>query len=163
MASIGTIVSGHVASLLRSPGGFRTQLGNVAELAGIEVAPAGPECVLEQGAPSADATVIEKYPAVYVFCEKLTNNLTEKGRRFSGKARISIECRVSQDRTDGLDAKTRVFTDAIAEVLYNARGRWPSGMFYSGAYEIQFGPIRRGGKNVVQSAKVLLDVDVSSN
>jgi len=162
MASIGTIVSGHVANLLRSPNGFRTQLGNVAELAGVEVAPAGSECVLDQGAPS-DAAAIEKYPAVYVFCEKLTNNLTEKGRRFSGKARISIECRISQDRTDGLDAKTRVFTDAISEVLYNARGRWPCGMFYSGAYEIQFGPIRRGGKNVVQSAKISLDVNVSSN
>ena len=151
MASIGTIVSGQIASVLRQP-----------ELAGIEVGPVGPDCVLEQAGPT-EAAAVERYPAVYVFCEKLTNNQTEKGRRFSGNARVSVECRVSQERPNGLDAKTRVFADAIAEALFNARGRWPNGMFYSGAYEIQFGPIRRGGKNVVQAAKITLDVDISTS
>jgi hypothetical protein len=34
-------------------------------------------------------------------------------------------------------------------------------MFYAGGYDVEFGPVKRGGKNFLQSAKVSFEVDVS--
>ena len=47
------------------------------------------------------------------------------------------------------------------DVLDKKRGSWTGGVFYTGGYEIQFSPIKRGGRNFVQSAKVELTVNVS--
>ena len=164
MANIGTLVSSQVASLLRSADtGVGAQMAELSMQSGLQVAAIVPAQILEQSAPPPDYTSAERYPAVYVTCESLANLQAEKGRRFSGKARIGIECRLSQDRVDGLDAKVRLVADAVAETLFQSRGNWTDSMFFGGAYEVQFGAMKRGGKNVVQTARITLDVDVSSN
>jgi hypothetical protein len=130
---------------------------------GIEVTAIVPAQVLEQSAPPHDYPAAERFPAIYVTCESLSNLQTEKGRRFSGKAQIAIECRMTQDRVDGLDAKVRLVADAVAEALFQSRGNWNDSMFFGGGYEVQYGAMKHGGKNVVQSARITIDVDVSSN
>jgi hypothetical protein len=162
MASIGTDVSAQVASLLRATNGVGAQLAALADQTGVAALSLPPEQVLEQSAPASDAVFVERYPAVYVSCEKLTNLQSEKGRRFSGKARMVVECRVSQDRVDGLDASMRLLADAVTEALFQSRGNWTDTMFFGGAYEVQYGTAKHGGKNLLQAAKVTLDVDVSS-
>jgi hypothetical protein len=164
MASIGSLVSAQVASLLRSTdAGIGAQMAELSTQSGTEAAAIGAAQIFEQSAPPSDYPFAERYPAIYVTCEKLSNLQSEKGRRFSGKARIAIECRLSQDRVDGLDAKVRLVADAVAETLFQSRGNWTDSMFFGGAYEVQYGAMKRGGKNVLQSAKITLDVDVSSN
>jgi hypothetical protein len=164
MASIGTLVSSQVATLLRaSDAGVGVQMAEIAAENGVEVTAIDTPQILEQSAPPNDYPSAERYPAVYVTCESLTNLQTEKGRRFSGKARVAVECRMTQDRIDGLDAKVRLVADAIAETLFQSRGTWTDSMFFGGRYEVQYGAMKRGGKNVVQSARITLDVDVSSN
>jgi hypothetical protein len=51
--------------------------------------------------------------------------------------------------------------DAVTQVLDANRGSWGEGAFYAGGYEVSFDPIRHGGKNFIQSAKVSFEVDLS--
>jgi hypothetical protein len=164
MANIGTLVSSQVATLLRaSDAGVGAQMAELSTESGVEVTAIAPAQILEQGAPPPDYPAAERFPAVYVTCESLSNLQTEKGRRFSGKARVVVECRMTQDRVDGLDAKVRLVADAVTETLFQSRGQWNDSMFFGGGYEVRYGAMKRGGKNVVQSAQVTIEIDVSSN
>ncbi len=164
MASIGSTVSSQVAALLRAgDSGVGAQMAGLSLDTGVAAAAIGAAQILEQSAPPSDYSSAERFPAIYITCESLSNLQTEKGRRFSGKAKMAIECRLSQDRIEGLDAKVRLMADAVAETLFQSRGSWTDSMFFGGRYEVQYGAMKRGGKNVTQSAKITFDVDVSSN
>ena len=102
-----------------------------------------------------------QYPALLVYCDKLSNSLKEKFRQFSGKARIIVEARYSQDVLSGLEVNTEIYVDSVCALLDNSRGDWGSGFFYSGGYDVSFEPVVRGGKNFLQRAKVAFDVEVS--
>ena len=41
-----------------------------------------------------------QYPALFVYCDKVTNSHREKFRKFSGKARLNIEIKSSQSRLE---------------------------------------------------------------
>jgi hypothetical protein len=103
------------------------------------------------------------YPAVHVYCEKVVNDLAEKFRTFSGSVHMTVELRYSQDRLDGLQDALEQGVEATAAALNAARGDWGDGMFYFGEYEIGFGPIKRGGRNFLQVAKVTFEIGVSRN
>jgi len=164
MATIGTLVSSQVATLLRaSDAGVGAQMAELSTESGVAVIAIVPAQILEQSPPPRDYPSAEHFPAIYVTCESLANLQTEKGRRFSGKARVVVECRMTQDRVDGLDATVRLVADAVAETLFQSRGQWNDSMFFGGAYEVQYGAMKRGGKNVVQSALIKIEVDVSRN
>jgi hypothetical protein len=72
---------------------------------------------------------------------------------------MAIELRHSQDRLDGLQDSLELYIDAVTQVLN--RGDWGEGMFYGGAYEVSFGPVKKGGKNFMQAAKVTFEIGVS--
>ena len=104
-----------------------------------------------------------QYPAANVYCEKIVNSLEEKFRAFSGTIRMAVELRHSQDRLEGLQDALELYTDALTQVLHGGRGDWGDGMFYGGAYEVSFGPAKKGGKNYIQVAKVTFEIGVSRN
>jgi hypothetical protein len=72
-----------------------------------------------------------------------------------------MEVRSSQDRLEGLERQVQLYVDAVTAVLDRRRGDWGDGLFYGGGYEAAFGPVKRGGKNYVQTAKITIEVDVS--
>ena len=72
------------------------------------------------------------------------------------------EVRVSQDRIEGLEDQLRLYVDSITQVLDANRGNWGQGAFYAGAYEVNYDPVQHGGKNLLQIARVSLEVDLSS-
>ena len=109
----------------------------------------------------AEKTSGVRYPVVYVYCEKVVNDLREKFRTFSGTAELSVDIRVSHEHMDDLQGLLQAYVEAVTDVLDKRRGQWAKGVFYSGGYEIHFGPIKRGGRNFIQSAKVDLTVNVS--
>ena len=74
---------------------------------------------------------------------------------------MAVEVRVSQDRLEGIEGKLQSYAEAVTQVLDRSRGDWSEGMFYTGGYEVAFGPVKRGGKNFVQVAKVAFEVEVS--
>jgi len=104
-----------------------------------------------------------QYPALFVYCDRVTNSQREKFRKFSGRARLNIEIKVSSTRGEGLERNLETYVDAVTEVLHGSHGDWGRGVSYSGAYEVHFDAAKRGGKNFLQTAKVVLEVEVSQN
>ena len=102
-----------------------------------------------------------QYPALLVYCDKLSNTLVEKFRQFSGKAHVIVEVRHSQDTLDGIEASVQLFVDAVCALLDDSRGDWGAGAFYSGGYEVSYEAVARGGQNFLQRAKVGFNVEVS--
>ena len=158
----GTLTSTVIAKLTSSGDGVNIRIGAIQN-GGSSFAVAGIRCV---AALNASVDVTEKaghaqYPALLVYCDKISNSLKEKFRQFSGRAHLVVEVRHSQDRLDGLEHGTQMVVDAVCALLDDSRGDWGSGSFYAGGYDVSYEPIARGGKNFLQRAKVGFDVEVS--
>jgi hypothetical protein len=163
MAAIGAVATRKVAEMLAGGTGLPFTVASLMERENVELPPIEAAQIASQ---NIAFEVIEKtagatYPAVYVYCEKLDNQLREKFRTFSGKASMAIEVRVSYDRLDTLARDVQLYAAAAAETLDCHRGEWGTGMFYGGGYEVEFGPVKRGGKNFLQTAKIAFELDVS--
>lgn len=105
---------------------------------------------------------VVKYPTIQVYADRVRNLLTEKFRTFSGKIRTIAEVRMSQDRIEGLEDQVRLYVDAVTQVLDANRGSWGQGAFYAGGYEVMIDPVKQGGRNFLQVAKVMFEVDMSA-
>ncbi len=163
MAQLATATTRRLAGLLASPVGLSSRLASIADRENVKLSDITPQQVLAQHVPAelAERSAGVQYPVVYVYCEKLTNELREKFRTFSGRARLSVEARVTHDRIEDLGRQLELYVEAITGVLDGNRGDWGNGVFYGGGYEVTFGASKHGGKNFLQAAKVAFDVDVS--
>ncbi|MCS6954154.1 MAG: hypothetical protein RMK57_16220 [Bryobacterales bacterium] len=161
MSAPGRRATEYVVNLLRAPGGLAASLAWIASREGKVPAEVLPEQIRGQNISSelAEKTAGVHYPAIYVYCERLSNDLKEKFRTFAGRIRMVIEARVSKDRLEDLDAELQRLSEAIAHTLDTARGNWGEGLCYPGGYEVTYSPIRHGGKNFLQSAKIAFEVD----
>ena len=154
-----------VTDLLRGEGGLQS---NIDSMTGNDSSPvlklAEYQLITQNlAADIIDRSVTGKYPRVHVYCEKAINLLREKFRTFSGTVGIVVEIRVSTDRVEELDAQMSLVIDAVTATLDQNRGDWGGGVFYGGAYEIVFAPVKQGGKNFIQTSKITFDLDVSRN
>ncbi len=104
-----------------------------------------------------------KYPQVVVYCERVRNLMTEKFNRFSGIVDLVVEIRQSQDRIEELEPRTMLYSEAVTEVLDHSRGEWGEGIYYTGEYELRFEPVKHGGRNFLQVARVKAPVQVRIN
>ncbi len=162
----GTLGSAATVKVIqRITGSTGVNSGLAALMAG-STAVAGPLDAAQVRSQNVAADVAERsttvqYPAVNVYCEKIVNSLHEKFRTFSGNLEMAIELRHSQDRLDGLQDTLELYADALMQTLNKGRGDWGDGMFYCGAYEVSFGPVKKGGKNFIQVAKVTFEIGVS--
>jgi hypothetical protein len=110
----------------------------------------------------AEQSTTTKYPLVYIYCNKVVNELREKFRAFSGEAQMAVEVRVSQDRLEQMETNLQAYVDAITQVLDNSRGDWGDGVFFDGGYEVAFGGIKHGGRNFLQIAKISFALEISA-
>jgi hypothetical protein len=161
--TIGSATTVKVIQRITGPGGVNSGLaaltqGSVVPTNLLEAAQVRSQNV---AADVAERSAPTQYPAVNVYCEKIVNSLQEKFRTFSGNVQMAVELRHSQDRLDGLQDTLELYTDALTQVLNGGRGDWGDGMFYGGAYEVSFGPVKKGGKNYIQVAKVTFEIGVS--
>jgi hypothetical protein len=164
MARIGSQAVAKAASILRSPAGLAAGLAELSQASGVHIpAMDTAQQIIARAVPAEliEKTAGTKYPAYHVYCEKLQNTLREKFRQFSGTALMSVDVRVTHDRLEGLDDKVQVYVDALTNVLDSNRGDWGQGMFYTGGYTVTFQPVKHGGKNFLQTAKVSFEVQVS--
>jgi len=163
MAQVGSVGARKLVQMLAGGDGLPASVAAVAEAANESLQPIGAAQIVAQNvaADLIERSSTVRYPAVHVYCEKLSNTLREKFRTFSGKAHLAMEVRSSQDRLEGLERQVQLYVDAVTAVLDRRRGDWGDGLFYGGGYEAVFGPVKRGGKNYVQTAKITIEVDVS--
>lgn len=165
MAKAGSVATRKMVELLSAPTtGVNAQVAQLASDSGVELAPIGPAQVMSQNvsAELSERSVVVKYPVVHVYTDRVRNQLTEKFRRFSGKVRTVAEVRVSHDRIEGIEERLRLYVDAVTGVLDANRGSWGEGAFFAGQYEVQFDGVKHGGKNFLQVARVVFEVDLSS-
>jgi hypothetical protein len=124
---------------------------------------ASQQIIAQNVAPDlSEQSTVSKYPLVYVYCNKVVNQLREKFRTFSGDAQMVVEARVSQDRLDQIETALQAYVDAITQVLYNSRGDWGDGVFFDGGYEVTFSGVKHGGRNFLQIAKVAFVLEISA-
>jgi hypothetical protein len=163
MAGIGGTTTKRVAELLMSSNGLNSSIHQAALSARVQLSEIAPEHVFAQNVAFevTERTGVAKYPSIHVYCERVANEMREKFRTFSGRIRMVVEIRVSQDRLEGLESQLHGYADAVTRVLDSNRGDWGSGMFYAGGYEINFGAVKKGGKNHIQSARVEFNVEGS--
>ena len=163
MSQAGSSSTNHVARMLREPTGLSYTVAAISEREGQPLGPVEASQVVTQNVSHdlAERTAGVGYPVFYVYCEKISNQLKEKFRVFSGQVQMVVEIRVSQDRLEEIERQLGLCVEAVTDVLDLHRGSWGRGMFYAGGYDASFGEIRHGGRNFVQSAKVTFEVDVS--
>jgi hypothetical protein len=157
MNLIATTARGKLIDRLTAPQGIGASLAALTE-PGLSPAPLR----LQNAAPDlADRSTAVQYPALSVYCEKITNDQREKFASFSGRVQMAIEVRHSQDHLEGIEGTLEQYTDVVTKTLTANRGDWGDGMYYNGAFEVSFGAVKRGGKNFTQAAKVSFEVGVS--
>ncbi len=165
MASIANAATVKLLQLMTAPSGLNTTVTTLALAANVSLGPIAGSQFFTDNVSSDIAEKSEeiKYTAVYIYCEKIGNILKEKFRSFSGYLQMAIEVRVSQDRLNGIDQVSQLYSEAVAQTLNRIRGDWGQGLFYAGAYDISFGPVKHGGKNFIKSVKLSFQVDASIN
>ena len=164
MAKTGSVAARKVVALLSAPEtGVARAVAELAEETGVTLAALPPAHVISQNvaAELSEKSQVVKYPVVHVYADRIRNELKEKFRTFSGTVRTVAEVRVSHDRIEGIEDRLRLYVDAVTRVLDSNRGSWGEGAFFAGKYEVTIDPVKHGGRNFLQVAKVTFEVDLS--
>jgi hypothetical protein len=163
MANVGTRTTSKFLHLLMTPAGLSENLAAVGQLLGIVLPPVSERQIFVQNVAQelVERSADTKSPTLFLYCEKISNDLREKFRTFSGKAHMTIEVRISQDRIEGLGKSLEIYVDTVTRILDQNRGDWGNGMFYTGGYEAVFGEMKHGGRNFIQTGKIKFEVAVS--
>lgn len=165
MANTGSVAARKVVEILSAANtGIAPAVAELAEESGVALAVLPPAHVISQNiaAELSERSQAVKYPVVHVYVDRIRNELKEKFRTFSGTVRTIAEIRVSQDRIEGIEERLRLYVDAVTRVLDRNRGSWGEGAFFAGKYEVAIDPVKQGGRNFLQVAKVVFEVDLSS-
>jgi hypothetical protein len=158
----GMLTSMVVSKLTSAVDGVNARVAAI-ETADPSVQTIGIQTVITQNASVdiSEKTGHAHYPALLVYCDKVSNTLKEKFRQFSGKAHMVVEVRHSQDQLTAIEANLSTYVDSVCALLDDSRGDWGGGAIYGGGYEVSYEAVGRGGKNFLQRAKVGFDVEVS--
>jgi phosphate-selective porin len=162
-ARVGSAITAKVIERITGTSGVNANLAALSASDATATIAAAQVRAQNVAAEIAERSTTTQYPAMNVYCEKISNKLTEKFRRFSGTAQMAMELRHSQDRLEGLEDTLEEYVDAAMEVLYASRGDWGNGMFYDGAYQATFSAVKHGGRNFLQTAKITFEIGVSKN
>ena len=107
----------------------------------------------------ADENRSTVYPAVYLYAARMENVLRRKFAGFSGPIRLVADVRCTGERYEGLEQEIASYVEAVITALWGAAGPWGEGLIYNGAYTVKFEPVKLGGRNFIQSARVELEVE----
>jgi len=164
MATTASVAAQKMVGFLRDPNtGIAPVVSQIADDTGVPLPLIPPANIFNQNVAFelAERAQALKYPVIYVYTDRVKNALTEKFRKFSGTVRTVAEVRISQDRIEGIEEQVRLYVDGVTQVLDANRGTWGQGAYYTGGYDVTFEPVRHGGKNYIQAAKVSFEVDFS--
>jgi hypothetical protein len=101
---------------------------------------------------------LASFPVLLVYCREIRNEMAEKFRSFSGVSKLVVEIGVSRENLDELHAEAQAFIDSAAEILRESQGAWDADIYFGGAYEVEIGQIRRGGRHFVQRVEFQVPV-----
>lgn len=163
MSQVASISTGKLGLLLTANTGLPASVAALSTAASVTLPPITISQIIPQNVSPeiAERALVTKYPTAHIYCEKVVNLQREKFRTFSGQSHMAVEVRVSQDRLDELETQMQLYVEAVTNVLDANRGDWGGGMFYGGGYELSYGTVKKGGRNLLQSAKITFVLEVS--
>ncbi len=163
MARTASAATSLLIGILRGDGGMQSVIAQISQRENVVLEPVADAHFLARNMNPdlAEKLTSGKYPTVHVYCDRIQNTLREKFRTFSGTATLVADVRISDDHVDELDKKLQLYAEAVTNVLDNSRGTWEAGVFYPGGYEVQFGAVKPGGKQFLQTARIRFDVHIS--
>ena len=101
------------------------------------------------------------YPHVTLYCSRLVNSGRAKFASFSGSIHVAAEIRVSESSIEALDGSLSRYVEALTGVLEDNRGKWADSVGFDGLYEVRFEPVKIGGRNFLQNARI--DIELKAN
>lgn len=122
---------------------------------------AAPVVFLRTPAETQEKAWPMKYPVVHVYCDRIESRPAERLRRFSGRVRVVAEVRVSQDRLEGITQSLHHYVDGVRDVLERNTGCLKDGLYLSSEYDVQIEPVKKGGLNYLQTARIACPVLVN--
>jgi len=163
MSQVASVTTSRLSGLLTAGNGLPSSVASLSASANIVLSPISISQIVPQNVSPeiAERALVTKYPTAHVYCEKVVNLLREKFRAFSGEAHMVVEVRVSQDRLQDLETQTQLYVEAVTNVLDANRGDWGGGVFHGGGYEVSYGAVKKGGRNLLQSARISFVLEVS--
>ena len=147
-------------SFLLASDGINAALDSIGSRDAVHLPVLSDQTVLIQNVASdlADENLPVVYPALYLYCARMENQLLEKFARFSGPMVLVADVRVSQEQLSGIEQTLARYTEATLSVLGSHRGQWTQNTAFSGAYEARFREIRLGGRNFIQTAQIEIEI-----
>lgn len=121
-----------------------------------------PPCRFYAGNVPVDVLELSRahYPLILVYCEKLENTQREKFASLSGIMHMAIELRISAARSQEVSDMTEKYLSAILESLQTSKGTLAKGVHQTGVYQVSFGPIKKGGTELIQTTKISLPIHI---
>jgi hypothetical protein len=110
------------------------------------------------GPDLADQNRSTIYPAIYLYAARM-ENLRLRFGAFAGPLRLVADLRSTGERYDHLERDLTSLVERVTAALASRTGSWGEGLIYSGAYAVKFEPIRLGGRNFIQSAKIEIEIE----
>jgi hypothetical protein len=103
------------------------------------------------------------YPRIGLYSTAVRNTQVEKFRSLSGTVSLVADLWASANLVQDTAEWIQFYVEAMTDLLRRSIGDWGDGIFFSGAYEVQFQPPKVGGFGYVESAKVTCLLNVSRN
>lgn len=161
MANLCQSAVGKLRDFLLAADGVNSKLAEIGARDMVRLSTLTKENVRTQriAAKLADENSPTTYPAVYVFCDRMDNDMTAKFRRFSGRVFIGVDIRVTNERFEGLGDELNRYEEAVRSVLADRQGKWTDEITFAGGLRVKYRDIELGGRNFIQSAQIEVQLE----
>ena len=163
MTPLTLLAAQKLQSKLTSSDALAQQIEATATALNVSIPPIPAHQVLLSAASAdlGDRNLALSYPRVCVYSSGIKNSQFEKFRSFSGQVALVAEIWASADLLDQADQWIHFYVEGVSSILRLNIGDWGDGMFFAGAYEVQFQAPRAGGLGFVESAKLTMSLNAS--
>jgi hypothetical protein len=165
MLPLTILVAQKVSDLLVMGNALQQQIDMIAKACNKTVPLIGlGQVVLSSASPDlGDKAVQLTYSRVCLYSAGLRNTRLEKFRSLSGSIAVVADIWASANLVDEVDEWIHFYVEAITNILGQNIGDWGDGIFFSGAYDVQFQIPKVGGIGYVESAKLTCNLNISRN
>jgi hypothetical protein len=163
MLPISILSAQKILNLLTAGDALKNGIAELAASTGASIpAISSTQVMLSSISPDmADKQVQLTYPRVCLYSERIKNTQVEKFRSLSGTVAVTAEVWASANLVQQTDSWIHYYVEAMTNILRVNIGDWSDGIFFGGAYDVQFQAPKSGGFGYVQSAKVTCSFNVS--
>jgi hypothetical protein len=165
MLPVTILASQKLANLLTGNDALEQQIAAIAAVANLQIPPiTADQVVFSSASPEiGDKNIQLTYPRVCLYSSALKNTHIEKFKSLSGTVSVMTEIWASGNLVSDTDQWIHFYVEAVTEIYRQNVGNLNDGLYFSGAYEVQFQPPKAAGLGFAQSAKVACTLNVSQN